>query len=245
MPEVRTPVLVHGREKGRTQFIAFERAFSGRTMGALSVTADAHYREPFAPLLPDVAFVPANDVAAIAGRHQRRDGRDRARAASRERAACVRCRLRSLPPCKPPAIARARCSSPTRCSAASDVPGTFFLPGAGTPSGPRLGRQGAWGRRAHRRGARRGRRRAPNRVSVITEPPTAATCWPAVPASTSSSNCSMAGCWLTSRGSVRTSKHASSTSRASTPSCGRSAARGLMQGLVLDRACHAGRARGA
>jgi acetylornithine/succinyldiaminopimelate/putrescine aminotransferase len=34
-------------------------------MGALSVTWDDHYRAPFAPLLQDVVFVPADDPAAI------------------------------------------------------------------------------------------------------------------------------------------------------------------------------------
>jgi acetylornithine/succinyldiaminopimelate/putrescine aminotransferase len=45
--------------------VALEGAFHGRTMGSLSVTADPHYRDPFAPLLADVTFVPPNDVAAI------------------------------------------------------------------------------------------------------------------------------------------------------------------------------------
>jgi acetylornithine aminotransferase/acetylornithine/N-succinyldiaminopimelate aminotransferase len=45
----------------RTQFIAFERGFSGRTMGALSTTWDAHYRDPFGPLVPEVRFVSNED----------------------------------------------------------------------------------------------------------------------------------------------------------------------------------------
>jgi acetylornithine/N-succinyldiaminopimelate aminotransferase len=45
----------------RAQFIAFERGFSGRTMGALSTTWDAHYRDPFGPLLPEVRFVSNED----------------------------------------------------------------------------------------------------------------------------------------------------------------------------------------
>jgi acetylornithine/N-succinyldiaminopimelate aminotransferase len=53
-------------ERGRTRFVALEGAFHGRTIGSLSVTADPHYRDPFAPLLADVTFVPANDVAALA-----------------------------------------------------------------------------------------------------------------------------------------------------------------------------------
>jgi len=41
----------------RTEFVAIEGGFSGRTMGALSVTHDEHYRAPFAPLLGPVTFV--------------------------------------------------------------------------------------------------------------------------------------------------------------------------------------------
>jgi predicted acetylornithine/succinylornithine family transaminase len=44
--------------KGRTGFVAIEGAFAGRTMGALSVTHDEHYRTPFLPLLEPVTFVP-------------------------------------------------------------------------------------------------------------------------------------------------------------------------------------------
>ena len=52
-------------ERGRSGFVAMEGAFSGRTFGALSVTHDEHYREPFAPLLADVTFVNPNDPSAI------------------------------------------------------------------------------------------------------------------------------------------------------------------------------------
>lgn len=45
----------------RAQFIAFERGFSGRTMGALSTTWDEHYRTPFGPLVPEVRFVSNED----------------------------------------------------------------------------------------------------------------------------------------------------------------------------------------
>src|SRR4029079_18459480 len=51
--------------KPRSGFVAFERSFHGRTMGAVSVTWDDHYRAPFQPLVPDVPFVPADDVAAL------------------------------------------------------------------------------------------------------------------------------------------------------------------------------------
>ena len=50
--------------RARTEFVAFERSFHGRTMGSLSVTWDDHYRAPFAPLVPGVTFVPTDDIDA-------------------------------------------------------------------------------------------------------------------------------------------------------------------------------------
>jgi predicted acetylornithine/succinylornithine family transaminase len=49
----------------RSEIIAMEGDFHGRTMGALSTTWDEHYRTPFMPLLPNVRFVPVNDAAAL------------------------------------------------------------------------------------------------------------------------------------------------------------------------------------
>jgi acetylornithine/N-succinyldiaminopimelate aminotransferase len=49
----------------RSEVIALEGSFHGRTFGALSVTSDEHYRTPFEPLVPSVRFVPANDRAAL------------------------------------------------------------------------------------------------------------------------------------------------------------------------------------
>ncbi|HEU4936203.1 MAG TPA: acetylornithine transaminase [Vicinamibacterales bacterium] len=51
--------------KPRSGFVAFDRSFHGRTMGAVSVTWDDHYRAPFQPLVPNITFVPADDVAAL------------------------------------------------------------------------------------------------------------------------------------------------------------------------------------
>jgi len=48
-----------------TKVIALEHSFHGRTMGAVSTTHKKLYREPFAPLIPGVDFVPFNDVAAL------------------------------------------------------------------------------------------------------------------------------------------------------------------------------------
>jgi acetylornithine/N-succinyldiaminopimelate aminotransferase len=48
-----------------TKFIALENSFHGRSMGSVSTTHKKLYREPFAPLIPGVEFVPFNDVAAL------------------------------------------------------------------------------------------------------------------------------------------------------------------------------------
>jgi acetylornithine/succinyldiaminopimelate/putrescine aminotransferase len=53
------------RQEPRAEFIALEESFHGRTFGALSVTSDEHYRQPFEPLLAGVKFVPVNDPAAL------------------------------------------------------------------------------------------------------------------------------------------------------------------------------------
>jgi acetylornithine/N-succinyldiaminopimelate aminotransferase len=41
----------------RVGYVALENGFAGRTMGALSVTHDEHYRAPFMPLIGPVTFV--------------------------------------------------------------------------------------------------------------------------------------------------------------------------------------------
>ena len=58
----------------RTEIIAMEGDFHGRTFGALSTTYDEHYRAPFAPLLPNVRFVPVNNPAAAARGGDGEDG---------------------------------------------------------------------------------------------------------------------------------------------------------------------------
>jgi acetylornithine/N-succinyldiaminopimelate aminotransferase len=50
---------------GRTEIVALEGSFHGRTCGSLSATWDAHYRAPFAPLLPGIVFVPHDEPAAL------------------------------------------------------------------------------------------------------------------------------------------------------------------------------------
>ena len=75
MPEVRAPLLVHAGRRRAPKFVALEHSFHGRTIGALSVTSDEHYRAPFAPLLPGVTFVdPATIRGARRGGHARHRG---------------------------------------------------------------------------------------------------------------------------------------------------------------------------
>lgn len=45
-----------------TRFLALEHSFHGRTMGSVATTYTAKYREPFAPVMPEVEFVRFNDV---------------------------------------------------------------------------------------------------------------------------------------------------------------------------------------
>jgi putrescine aminotransferase len=53
------------RLAGKTRLVAMEGGFHGKTLGALSVTGRELYREPFAPLLPDVEFVPFGDLPPL------------------------------------------------------------------------------------------------------------------------------------------------------------------------------------
>jgi acetylornithine aminotransferase len=50
----------------RRRFVAAERSFHGRSLGALALTGKAAAREPFAPFGLDVTFVPYGDVDALA-----------------------------------------------------------------------------------------------------------------------------------------------------------------------------------
>jgi acetylornithine/succinyldiaminopimelate/putrescine aminotransferase len=51
--------------KNRTQYVALEHGFSGRSIGALSVTANANYRAPFEPLIPGVTFIAPGDIKGL------------------------------------------------------------------------------------------------------------------------------------------------------------------------------------
>ena len=45
-----------------TKFLALENSFHGRTMGSVATTHKEKYREPFAPVMPDVEFVRFNNI---------------------------------------------------------------------------------------------------------------------------------------------------------------------------------------
>ena len=56
--------LTNGSGK-KYRVLAMDNAFHGRTLGALSATANQKYREPFEPLVPGFDFVEANNVADL------------------------------------------------------------------------------------------------------------------------------------------------------------------------------------
>ena len=47
------------------EIIAMKHSFHGRSIGALSVTGNAHYQEPFAPLMPGVKFAEYNNLESV------------------------------------------------------------------------------------------------------------------------------------------------------------------------------------
>src|SRR5450755_137833 len=57
----------HGNHSGsgKHEVISLENSFHGRTLGALSITGQAKYRQDFEPLPPAVRFVPVNDVESL------------------------------------------------------------------------------------------------------------------------------------------------------------------------------------
>lgn len=50
---------------GGHEIIAMEHSFHGRSLGALSVTGNDHYQEPFRPLLPGIRFAKFNDLDSV------------------------------------------------------------------------------------------------------------------------------------------------------------------------------------
>jgi len=53
-----------GKQIG-AKFLALEHSFHGRTMGSVATTHKLKYREPFEPVMPNVEFIPFNDVVAL------------------------------------------------------------------------------------------------------------------------------------------------------------------------------------
>ena len=47
------------------EIIAMEHSFHGRSLGALAVTGNAHYREPFGPMMPGVKFAEFNNLDSV------------------------------------------------------------------------------------------------------------------------------------------------------------------------------------
>ena len=56
---------VHSENTDKINIIAFEHAFHGRSMGALSTTANLKYRKPYFPLIPGVHHHPYNQLEGL------------------------------------------------------------------------------------------------------------------------------------------------------------------------------------
>ncbi|CAH6722799.1 acetylornithine aminotransferase, mitochondrial [[Candida] jaroonii] len=69
--EANEAALKFARKYGKTvsqdkvEIICFENAFHGRSMGALSVTPNPKYQEPFSPLIPGVQICKLNDIESV------------------------------------------------------------------------------------------------------------------------------------------------------------------------------------
>lgn len=60
----RKYAIMQGNDE-RHEIISMNKAFHGRSMGALSVTGTAKYREPFEPMLEGVTFADYNDLESV------------------------------------------------------------------------------------------------------------------------------------------------------------------------------------
>ncbi len=58
--------LARRARPGRPGLVCFTDSFHGRTLGALSVTAQSRYQDPFQPLLPGVVASPLGDTRRVA-----------------------------------------------------------------------------------------------------------------------------------------------------------------------------------
>ncbi|MFB8777884.1 aspartate aminotransferase family protein [Streptomyces broussonetiae] len=74
--EATEAALKLARAHGRNAVITTRKGFHGKTLGALSATANATYQSPFQPLLPDVTQVDFGDAADL--KRALADRRDRA-----------------------------------------------------------------------------------------------------------------------------------------------------------------------
>lgn len=52
-------------QSGKYEFIAMNHSFHGRSMGAVSVTGNEHYRTPFEPLIGGVKYADFNDLESV------------------------------------------------------------------------------------------------------------------------------------------------------------------------------------
>jgi acetylornithine/N-succinyldiaminopimelate aminotransferase len=57
--------IVARAQPARTELVAFENSFHGRTMGALAVTGQPKYRAGFGPLVEPVKFLPFGDASIL------------------------------------------------------------------------------------------------------------------------------------------------------------------------------------
>jgi acetylornithine aminotransferase len=63
--EANEAALKLSRRTGKVRIVAAQRAFHGRTMGALSLTGQPSKREPFLPLIKGVKHVPYGNIEAM------------------------------------------------------------------------------------------------------------------------------------------------------------------------------------
>ena len=115
---------------GRTEVIATEGSFHGRTISMVSATGQAKHRDKFRPQMPGYRFVPYGRADAVeAALDDGRRGDDRRAGAGRGRRAHPR-RRTTCASSRGCAAPTARCSSSTRCRRASAAPGRCSRPAA-------------------------------------------------------------------------------------------------------------------
>ena len=55
----------YGKEAEKYEIIAMNHSFHGRSLGALSVTGNTHYQDPFKPLIGGIKFADFNDLESV------------------------------------------------------------------------------------------------------------------------------------------------------------------------------------